>query len=312
MKKTRLLIAVLVMLVAASGYAQDSYRQAVKDYLTTVGIFESQKPLISTLSMMFERNGDVDIDQLTKRYLDERFEDDLIDFMVASYTTQGLTEADLKELSSLLTTPEYKTYDAHQKSWLVELATYMLEPLMEMFEIQSEGKYRTPKSLERLETPVQPNAEIDAAYAEKFNQVMMNTPIIKNMKDAMIKSMDERMDQIDMEEPIKTESSNKVKDWMTKSLPAILLNSAYGKLTLEDLDYAARLYANEAYSKLQSYDPSKVDLEKLKMKSTYSKYTEWMKEQGAKESKDLGAAQGFIKSMIELIDSNKEDNNSQE
>jgi hypothetical protein len=31
MKKPRLLIALLVMLVAASGYAQDSYRQAVKD-----------------------------------------------------------------------------------------------------------------------------------------------------------------------------------------------------------------------------------------------------------------------------------------
>jgi len=29
MKKTRLLIAMLVMLIAASGYAQDSYREAV-------------------------------------------------------------------------------------------------------------------------------------------------------------------------------------------------------------------------------------------------------------------------------------------
>ena len=30
----------LVMLIAASGYAQDSYRQAAKDYLTAVGQFE--------------------------------------------------------------------------------------------------------------------------------------------------------------------------------------------------------------------------------------------------------------------------------
>ena len=36
MKKTRLFVALLVMLVAASGYAQDSYRQSVKDYMTTV------------------------------------------------------------------------------------------------------------------------------------------------------------------------------------------------------------------------------------------------------------------------------------
>ena len=32
MKKTRSIIALLVMLVAASGYAQDSYREAVKEY----------------------------------------------------------------------------------------------------------------------------------------------------------------------------------------------------------------------------------------------------------------------------------------
>ena len=304
MKKTRLLIAMLVMLIAASGHAQDSYRQAVKDYLTAVGQFEKQKPILSTASMMFERNGDVDIDQLTKRYLDERFEDDLIDFMVASLTNHGLTEADLKELSSLLTTPEYKAYEAHERDWLAGLATYMLEPLMEMFEIQSEGKYRTPKSLERLETPIQPNAEIDAAYAEKFNQVMMTSPVIKIMKDAMSKKMDEGMDQLDMEDPIKKESSNKVIDWMTESLPAILLNSAYGKLTLEDMDYAAKLFANETYCKLQSYDPSKVDMEKLQMISTYSKYAEWMKEQGAQERKDPGAIQGLFKSLLESIGPN--------
>ena len=39
MKKPRLLIAMVVMLIAASGYAQDSYRQTAKDYLTAVGQF---------------------------------------------------------------------------------------------------------------------------------------------------------------------------------------------------------------------------------------------------------------------------------
>ena len=43
MKKTRFLIALLVMLVAANGYAQDSYRQAVKDYLTAIGQFEKDQ-----------------------------------------------------------------------------------------------------------------------------------------------------------------------------------------------------------------------------------------------------------------------------
>ena len=70
------------------------------------------------------------------------------------------------------------------------------------------------------------------------------------------------------------------------------------------MDYAAKLFANETYCKLQSYDPSKVDMEKLQMISTYSKYAEWMKEQGAQERKDPGAIQGLFKSLLESIDLN--------
>ncbi len=119
MKKTRLLIALLVMLVAASGYAQDSYREAAKDYLTAIGQFEKEKAYISTLSMMFERDGEVDIDQLTQRYLDERYENDMINFYVTAWKEQGMTEADLRELSSLLSTPQYKVFDTHYKDWMM-------------------------------------------------------------------------------------------------------------------------------------------------------------------------------------------------
>ena len=131
MKKTRLFIALLVMLVAASGYAQDSYRQAVKDYMKAVNQLEKEKALISSMSMMFDRDGKVDIDQLTKRYLDEQYENDMIDFYVFAYKGQGITEADLRELSSLLTTPESETLTAHTKSWMMEYASYMITPFME-------------------------------------------------------------------------------------------------------------------------------------------------------------------------------------
>ena len=82
MKKTRLLITLLVMLVAVSSYAQDSYRQAVKEYLTATGQLENSKSLISSMSMLYEKDGQVDIDQLTKRYLDEQYEDDMVDWFM--------------------------------------------------------------------------------------------------------------------------------------------------------------------------------------------------------------------------------------
>jgi hypothetical protein len=310
MKKTRLLIALLVMLVAVSCYAQDSYREAAKDYLRATGQFEKEKAYISTLSMMFERDGEVDIDQLTQRYLDERYENDMINFYVTAWKEQGMTEADLRELSSLLSTPQYKVFDTHYKDWMMGFATNMLEPLMELMsnveeQLESgEYKYKESKYLSRMESPIQPNAEIDAEYAEKFNSVMMKSSLVKTMTDAMFKRMDEGMDRVSIDEPIRKESQEKVKDWMTKSLPAMLLNNAYGNLTLEDLDYAAKLYANEPFCKLQNNDLSNVDMESLKMAHAFSKYMTWMEEQGAKKSEDPKAFMKFVESLFESINPN--------
>lgn len=318
MKKSRLLLALLVMLVAASGYAQDSYREAAKDYLKAIDLFEKSKPYISTMSIMFEKDGEVDIDQLTKRYLDEQYENDVIDFYVLAWKEQGMTEADLRELSSLLSTPQYMVFESHYKEWMIGFVSYMMEPLMELMsnveeQLESgEYKYKESKYLSRMESPIQPNAEIDAEYAEKFNSVMMKSSLVKTMTDAMFKRMDEGMDCVSIDEPIRKESQEKVKDWMTKSLPAMLLNNAYGNLTLEDLDYAAKLFANETYCKLLNSDLSEVDMDSLKMAHAYSKYMTWMEEQGAKKSEDPEAAIGFFKSLFESINPDKDDINPQD
>lgn len=182
----------------------------------------------------------------------------------------------------------------------------LMQDVEQQFE-SGEYKYKESKYVSRMESPIQPNAEIDAVYAEKFNNVILNSPMMKVMKDAMFKRMDEGEGQSSIDEPTRKESQEKVKDWMTKSLPAMLLNSAYGNLTLEDLDYAAKLFANETYSKLQSFDVSKADMESLKMKHAYFKYTEWMKEQGAKENENPEAAMGFFKSLFELLNQDNDD-----
>ena len=120
MKKTRLLVALLVMLVAASAYAQDSYRQAVKDYLAATDQFEKTKSLMSDMRLLFEKNAQVDIDGLTKRYIDERLENDMLDSYVPALSDAGMTEADLREIISLVSTPEGKTFEAHQQEWMGE------------------------------------------------------------------------------------------------------------------------------------------------------------------------------------------------
>ena len=304
MKKTRLFVALLLMLVAASGYAQDSYRQAVKDYMKAVNQLDKEKALISSMSMMFDRDGKVDIDQLTKRYLGEQYENDMIDFYVFAYKGQGITEADLRELSSLLTTPESETLTAHTKSWMMEYASYMMTPFMEQMKVLQEpmepGEYldKVKDYVSFLDSPVEPKPEIDAAYADKFNQVMLGSPAVKQIMDMMLKRLDDK-------DPELQESSKKVKDWMTKNVPVLLLNFAYGNLTDEDLDYAAKLQANETYSKFLNFDLSSIDMEKYYNKHPYFKYLNWMEEQGAKTSEDPNAIMEYFKSMLGFINSSK-------
>lgn len=308
MKKTRFLIALLVMLVAASSYAQDSYRKAVKDYLTAVNQFEKEKAYISTMSMVFDRDGKVDIDQLTQRYLDERYENDMIDFYVTTWKEQGMTEAELSELSSLLTTPEFKAFTAHNQNWMKEYASYMLTPFLEHMKVMQEpmesGEYldKVKDYVSFLDSPVQPRPEIDAAYADKFNHVMLESPSIKLMMEMMLKRFDENKFSDDPDFP---KPDNKVKDWMTKNVPVLLLNFAYDNLTLEDLDYAAKLYDNKTYNKFQSFDLNSIDMEKLYNNHAYFKYLNWMKEQGAKTSEDPNAVMGYFKSMLESFNSSK-------
>ena len=291
MKKTRLLIALLVMLVAASGYAQDSYRQAVKDFVTLSGQWENTKSLITTTSLLFDRSGDVDIDQLTKRFIDECLEDAYLDASVSLLKARGITEADLNEVSSLYAKPEIKAFEAHQKAWMVDVATYMMEPLMKMMENASQGIYEDTGMADRIQT-VQPNPEIDAAYAEKFNNVMLESPLIKKMEEAMIQRMDQ---DTPIDDPIVMEAGEDAKNAILKSLPAILLNSAYGNLTLEDLDVAARLYSNEAYCKLQ--DTSNAD-EETRILTQNLNYPDWMKEHGAKMSEDPNAMLEYYKAIL--------------
>lgn len=291
MKRPVLLIVLFAMMVAASSNAQDSYREAVKDFMAVSGQFENAKSLVTTISMLFDRSGDVDIDQLTKRFIDERLDEAYLDVSVPLLKSCGMTEVDLKELSSLYATPEYKAFEVRQKAWMVDFVTYLMEPLMEMMKNASEGVYKDTGMAERLQT-VQPNPDIDPAYAEKFNKVMLESPVVKSMKEAMIK----RMNQSTPNDPDLTEAVEDAKDMILKSLPAILLNSAYGNLTLEDIDYAAKLYSNQAYYKLQTYVGS--DDEATQTATQNLNYVDWMKEHGAKLSEDPRVSLEFYKALL--------------
>gem|GEM_PF-1622248 len=291
MKKTRLLIAMLLMLVAASGHAQDSYRQAVKDYLTANDQFEKTKSIISSMGMLFDGKGQVDIDQLTQRYLDEQYEKDMLDCFVLQMTEKGVSEADLKEVVSLLTSPAGKAYQEHQQEWLSELLADMMLPLMAMSQdvVDAEDPYA---ELESVMAIVEPRADIDASYAEKFKNTIMESTFVKNMTDQIMAGYENDT----VSDPDEQKYHDFFAKWWKSSLPAIFLNSAYGTLTPEDLDYAGMLYSNDAFCRLG--DLGNLDRDAGQWGDVLVKYMEWMEEQGATPSEDPGVAMEFLKSIF--------------
>lgn len=296
MKKTRLLIALLVMLVAASGYAQDSYRQAVKDYLTVTDQFEKSKSLIPTISKLFVGDDQVDVDQLTKRYLDERFEDDVTESFMNMLAMRNMSEAEIKEVTSLFDTPEGKNYLVHLKEWMADFLSNFVMSMMSLYgDMDEDVVIDDDKAPEMVLQAVTPNADIDAAYAAKFNEVLMESDFGKNVMAGMMERMNEAPDSTYEQQ----EHKRFQKEWMTTNVPTIMLNSAYGNLTLEDLDFAAKCYANEAYRKLENLGTAG-EMDQSQMVSFVVKYSDWMKEQGAKVSDDPTVALEFMKTLLGL------------
>ena len=312
MKKTRLLITLLALLVAVSSYAQDSYRQAVKDYMTALDQFEEFKSKMSAISMIFERDGQVDIDQLTQRYYEEQIENELIDYSVSTIASSGITEADLKEIESLLTTPQGKSFRIHLKDMAAEFGKFIYKPFLGLME-----KYSKPTDeitpYEPYEpwpgflkgVPVQRKAEIDDSYAAKFNSVIMESVIGKSMMDEMRKRMDESPDAsqyADIEEYQKSYKDGT--DRFINSVPTIMLNCAYGILTHEDLDYAAKLLSNDTYCKFVNNNYFEIYYgEGQNMgQNMFLNYLQWMKENGAKVTEDPEVLMNMYKSLLNFGD----------
>ena len=303
MKKPRLLIALLVMLVAASGYAQDSYRETVSRYLSLSGMDKQVKTAISSMSKLYKQDGPVDVGQLTQRYLDERCEEDMIDFMTAKLASLNLTEPDLKAVDLLLSDPRNKVYDAHQQAWIEQFLADFFMHLSERYKMDSDSEPvdstmkiedTVPGLKWLLGPPLQPREDIDAAYAAKFKEVMVGSAFWNTLLAGMVGKLDEKA----AGDSRKQEDQKVFVEWMGSNLSALLLNSAYGIMTLEDLDFAFELYTNEAYSKLLGFAGYGDD--GVSPKDVMSKYRDWMEEHGAVENEDPEAAIDVLKSVFKL------------
>lgn len=256
MKKSRFLIALLVVLFAASGYAQDSFRETLKEYYRLSGQgSESLSSLNQLNTYLFDNNGSVDLEQMTKRYVEESLTDWMVDLWVPKFEEINLEEADLKIINSLLATDAGQSYIAHQHEWNAALkeniSTVMMENLTQIMSGDTSN-------------PIQPKEGIDAGYIEKYKK-----SLAPSFVESFMKILDSSAAQ--MPETYKT--------WMKTNIETIAMNSAYGIITEEDLGFVEKLNSTDCYSKTKTLLS---DLGQIKELSTemITNYVKWMQDNG--------------------------------
>ena len=251
------------------GYAQDSYREALKEHLSLSDQYDDMKKALNDLNNSFiEQSDNVDLEQLTERYLKECFIDHLADMVEPMMKERGVTEADLKTVSAMHSTSEGKTFLAHRH----EANKKFKEMLPEAPSFES--------SEEVAKIPVNP--DIDAEYAAKFKKMME----VSDIKQQMLKLIDGFFPQKLIEDLDETKEVANIKSWIDENLTTAFLNSAYGTLTPEDLDYGTMLYSNESYRKITTMSLSGMNM--LSAMGQFAqimvKYLDWMESQGAQLS----------------------------
>ena len=278
MKKSRLLIVLLLMLVAASGYAQESYREAVKDYLSVLGPADEMKSALYEMNeTFFVPSSNVDYDMLTERYFKEVFNDQLIDMFEPMMKERNVTEADLRTLNEMLATPKFQTFIAHQNEWLEKLSQISEECISQLIDGDE------PEN-------IQVNKDIDADYAAKFQKMWKES----GKEEASIGLYDKLSLDENTEEFAKI---GKYKTWLADNFGTIALNAAYGTLTLEDFDLGMKLYTNESYRKATDTSDMNVFSVVGPTAEIIIKYLDWMESQGAQPSEKFLALKVLMQSM---------------
>ena len=281
MKKSRLLITLLCLTVAAVGFAQDSYREAIKEYSLLSGADEQlTKSYTKINNLLFKATDDVDLDELTATFVREN-QDQMVDITEPLMRENNVTESDLREVCALLSSPEGQSYTTHQN----ELMEVFPKAYMEMF--FDPAMVDRMMSLEETGTaenlPVDP--KIDSVYAAKFFQLNEDSHFVDRFK--------ERLSSMGMDD---IAGNKALLNWLSENVLTVMLNSSYGLVTPEDLDFGIKMYSNESCRKI--LDVSQMNEESLRSAGVemIEKYKAWMEAHGA-QATDKDA---IFKQMMEI------------
>ena len=260
---SRIIVTGLILLASITAVAQDSYREALKDYLalsqksTYEQIFDALKQLNP---MVFERVEGMNYDQMTTAYINDRFGEIMADLW-ESAMRETVTENDLRTAKALMSTPEGIALNEHATAWSKQFAQDIKDELQQPLITAMTGM---------TISPVIANSEIPKSYVQKFMQYMDNT----HGAEQFISAFNQGLAQHGVELP------DAFQDWLADNVGTLAMNSAYGTITNADLDYSASLFTNDSYRRVIDCASSLTNNLMSVGMTCVLDYIDWMGDQG--------------------------------
>ncbi len=237
MKIKSILTAVALMLCSIAVSAQTSVTSAIERYILANGQAESMNSQMRQTLVQLPSMTQMSIpsgytaETMADKYLKERLTKDMAFALSPYISEQDVTEDEINELSDMLETPEGKL--ATQHSQILSSEEYMLDMMAiiqkDILSIVTTGKYQKTEAKCSAERRTLFDAYYQLNGVDKMIAPLLKAQLAGKVSDDIL---------------------NKVENYMSESLPILMLNASEGVMTDDDLRFYKKLCDKPQYAKM--------------------------------------------------------------
>lgn len=263
----RQLFVLALLAVSMTAAAQDEMVTALLDYVkacpsatTGMGVDGKMGEALKMVNeeLIKEYNGKTS-EELVSDYMENHFLNDMVENVMAPAVKEFVTVDEVKQLTAAMSSPEGQTFQQHQKL------------LNEGTDFEKIGESVMETLLADVEPDdIQPDAACPQAYVNAFNKYFE----LSNLGSVIDQMGNMFGDKKDEPKVIKYLA------YLKKNMPTIYLNSSYGTMTMDDLNFGMKVYQTDAWKHMmQAQNQMVSDPQKLGMGIIMS-YILYLSEQG--------------------------------
>lgn len=272
----KLLFMLLTVMSCTICTGQESYEQALKEYLSLNGTSSQMIDSNKIKSLLEEVNkqllNDKDLpksDELIEEYAASQMEKDMMSNVLIPMFKESVSEQDLKELVTMMNSKEGKQWkDNSEKAisaWGLNLGMSAMSIML------SDDDDETNNGLT-------PNKDCTKSYQELFNQYYEDSQIEQLMNTMLPSMIPQAMKKLPSNEKVK-KMFDKYRTYVQKNMKTLMLNCMFGTMTEGDLKFGINMFKKASYQNfIKAASKSISNIQEYGL-AILNCYTTWLQEE---------------------------------